>query len=68
MSQHYSAVPDRPRSRNPQVSTELEALILSLLAKRPTDRPASGGVVAQTLRQEAAASERHDAARVQPSR
>ena len=42
MSQHYSAVPDRPRSRNPQVSHELEALILSLLAKRPGDRPGSG--------------------------
>jgi eukaryotic-like serine/threonine-protein kinase len=52
MSQHYSAPPDRPRSRNPLVSNELEALILSLLAKRPTDRPASGDVVAQALREE----------------
>ena len=53
MSQHYSAVPDRPRSRNPQVSPELEALILSLLVKRAADRPGSGSVVAQALRQEA---------------
>ncbi len=52
MSQHYSVTPDPPRSRNPQVSRELEALILSLLAKRPTDRPASGGIVAQALRDE----------------
>ena len=53
MSQHYSVVPDRPRSRNAFISTELETLILSLLAKRPVDRPASGSVVSQALRQEA---------------
>ena len=53
MSQHYSAVPDRPRARNPIIAPELETLILSLLAKRPTDRPASGSVVSQALRQEA---------------
>ena len=52
MSQHYSVAPDPPRSRNPLVSRELEALILSLLAKRPMDRPASGGSVAQALRDE----------------
>ncbi len=53
MSQHYSAVPDRPQLRNSIISDELEALILSLLAKRPADRPASGGSVAQSLREEA---------------
>ncbi len=53
MSQHYSAVPDRPRSRNPQIAPELESLILSLLAKRAADRPGSGAVVGQALRQEA---------------
>ena len=42
MTQHYSAVPDPPRARNPAISEELEALILSLLAKRPADRPGSG--------------------------
>ena len=52
MSQHYSAVPDRPQSRIPSISNELEALILSLLAKRPGDRPGSGGIVAQALREE----------------
>ena len=36
---------DRPRMRKPQVSQELEALIMSLLNKRPGDRPASGSVV-----------------------
>ena len=52
MSQHFSAEPERPRSRNPLVSPELEALILSLMAKRPEERPGSGSVVAQALRQE----------------
>jgi eukaryotic-like serine/threonine-protein kinase len=52
MSQHYSAAPDRPQSRSPQVSNDLETLIMSLLAKRPGDRPGSGGIVAQALRQE----------------
>ena len=52
MSQHYSVAPDRPQLRNPLVSKELETLILSLLAKRPADRPASGGAVAQALREE----------------
>jgi eukaryotic-like serine/threonine-protein kinase len=52
MSQHYSAVPDPPRSRNRLISPELEALILSLLAKRPEDRAGSGAIVAQSLRQE----------------
>ncbi len=52
MSQHYSVAPDRPQLRNPLVSKELEALILSLLAKTPADRPASGGAVAQALREE----------------
>ncbi len=52
MSQHFSAEPERPRSRNQLVSPELEALILSLLAKRPDERPGSGALVAQALRQE----------------
>ena len=52
MSQHYSKAPDPPRSRNRLISPELEAFILALLAKRPEERPGSGGVVAQTLRRE----------------
>ena len=52
MSQHYSAVPEPPRSRNRLISPELEALIVSLLAKRPEQRPGSGAIAAQALRQE----------------
>jgi eukaryotic-like serine/threonine-protein kinase len=52
MSQHYSATPDRPQSRSSSISNELETLILSLLAKRPADRPGSGGVVSQAIREE----------------
>jgi serine/threonine-protein kinase len=52
MSQHYSVEPERPRARNPQISEELESLIQTLLEKRPADRPASGAMVAEALRQE----------------
>ncbi len=52
MSQHYAVEPERPRVRNSQVSPELDALIMSLLSKRPGDRPSSGAVVADALRQE----------------
>ena len=52
MSQHFSAEPERPRVRNELVAPELEALILSLLAKRPENRPGSGSVVSQALHQE----------------
>ncbi len=52
MAQHASSHPNPPRSRNPWISEDLEALILSLLAKKPDDRPRSGTVVAEALRQE----------------
>jgi len=52
MMQHHSAEPDRPRSRNPLVSEELDSLILALMNKRPEQRPGSGSVVAQALYQE----------------
>ena len=52
MAQHASATPNPPRARNPWISEDLEALILSLLAKRPDDRPRSGSAVAESLRQE----------------
>jgi serine/threonine-protein kinase len=52
MAQHASAVPGSPRGRNACITDELEALILSLLAKRPDDRPRSGSVVAEGLRRE----------------
>ena len=52
MSQHYSVEPQPPRARNPLVSAELDALIRSLLAKKPECRPGSGAIVAQALREE----------------
>ncbi len=53
MSQHATAKPAPPRSRDPSISEELEALILSLMAKRPDDRPRSGSMAAEVLRREA---------------
>jgi serine/threonine-protein kinase len=52
MSQHAGAEPERPRARNKRLSPELESLILSLLTKRPEDRPSSGAAAALALRQE----------------
>ncbi len=52
MAQHVSSDPDPPRGRNPWISEDLEALILSLLAKRPAARPRSGAVAAEALRHE----------------
>jgi eukaryotic-like serine/threonine-protein kinase len=52
LMQHREAPPDPPRSRSPGVSPELEALILSLLAKAPEARPVSGARVAHDLRRE----------------
>lgn len=41
--------PAPPRSHNPRVPTWLDALIVQMLAKRPTDRPASAKLVAEEL-------------------
>jgi len=49
LAQHVNGTVRPPRSRNPEVSPELEALILSLLAKNPEERPVSGDVVAKAL-------------------
>ena len=54
MSQHYLSDPERPRSRNRSIAPELEALILTLLAKRPNERPGSGAMAAEALREEVA--------------
>ncbi|MHB1558353.1 MAG: serine/threonine-protein kinase, partial [Isosphaeraceae bacterium] len=45
MAQHASTPPNPPRLRNPWISEDLEALILSLLSKRPDVRPRSGAAV-----------------------
>ena len=52
MAMHAGTLPERPRSRNPGLSETLEELILSLLAKKPETRPASGATVARALREE----------------
>ncbi len=52
MSQQAGAMPERPRVRNKDISRDLETLIMSMLAKRPEDRPASCAVAALALRQE----------------
>jgi eukaryotic-like serine/threonine-protein kinase len=52
MTQHAGTAPEPPRSRNPGISASLNQYILSLLAKRPEDRPASGAAVAEALRAE----------------
>ena len=52
MAQHAGSEPDPPRVRNPGVSEDLDALIRSLLAKRPEARPRSSAVVAESLRRE----------------
>ena len=53
LSQHISAAPTPPRYKNPEIWSTLETLILSLLEKNPTRRPASGSVVALGLIEEA---------------
>ncbi len=53
MSQHINATPRAPRLKNPDLSSMLDSLILSLLEKNPSKRPASGSEVAQALGEEA---------------
>ena len=51
IASHVNARPDPPRSRNPAISADLEALILRLLAKDPEARPSSGSDVAASIRE-----------------
>jgi hypothetical protein len=53
MNQHINTAPTAPRFKNPEISSTLDNLILSLLEKNPTKRPASGNVVALALVEEA---------------
>jgi serine/threonine-protein kinase len=46
---HLSQPPPPPRSLNPQLAPELEAVVLSMLEKDPSRRPASCQEVAQRL-------------------
>ena len=53
LAQHINAPVPPPRIKNPEISANLEALILRLLSKTPEERPASGQEVARALREEA---------------
>lgn len=46
---HLSEEPMPPRERNPAISAELNAMILSALAKDPRDRPRSPGAFGEAL-------------------
>ena len=50
MEKQVREPPEPPSRRNPAIPAALESLILSLLAKRPEDRPASAEDVRRTLR------------------
>ncbi|MEK7327551.1 MAG: protein kinase, partial [Chloroflexota bacterium] len=51
ITQHLHAEPASPREHNPEISPDLDALILKLLSKAPEGRPASAADVAQVLGQ-----------------
>jgi serine/threonine-protein kinase len=51
--QHKSAAPRSPRRKNPEIWSTLESLILSLLEKHRSKRPAAGNLVALALFEEA---------------
>jgi eukaryotic-like serine/threonine-protein kinase len=53
IGQQINVAPTAPRFKNPEISSTLECLILSLMEKRPCNRPASGRVVALALIEEA---------------
>lgn len=46
---HLTQPPPRPSAVRPDVPMELDGLVVSLLAKRPDDRPASAAVVRQQI-------------------
>ncbi len=60
INQHINAAPLSPRSRNPEIWSTLENLILSLLRKRPPKRLAPANVVAFAIFEEAERARRLD--------
>ncbi|MEO6808407.1 MAG: serine/threonine-protein kinase, partial [Isosphaeraceae bacterium] len=50
MTHHVHTAVEPPRARSPEISPDLEELILDLLAKAPDARPGSGREVAERLR------------------
>ncbi len=49
LGRHMSEAPERPSARRPEVPADLDSLVLDLLAKEPTDRPANAAEVARRL-------------------
>jgi serine/threonine-protein kinase len=49
--QHVEEPPPAPRTLNPALSTQFEAVVLQCMAKAPDDRPATGEVLADTITQ-----------------
>jgi len=49
--QHVEEPPPSPRSVNPALSSEFEAVVLQCLAKSPDERPATGEVLAEVIQQ-----------------
>ncbi|HEX3826188.1 MAG TPA: serine/threonine-protein kinase [Sporichthyaceae bacterium] len=49
LGRHLSEAPERPSVRRPEVPADLDSLVLDLLAKEPTDRPANAAEVARRL-------------------
>jgi hypothetical protein len=67
MAQHANSPPEPPRTRAPDIPEALEHLILTLMAKAPGDRPASGHLVADALREMIDRSRAPAPARTTPS-
>lgn len=56
MHNHLTAPPPRPSDKNPEIPVALEKLVLSLMAKEPSDRPwdaAAAGLVLSELKRKA---------------
>ena len=51
IARHVGEAPDPPRSRDPAISSAMNALILRLIEKDPERRPSSGAEVASAIRE-----------------
>jgi len=49
LNQHLHTEPDPPAATRPEIPTELERLVLTLMAKDPVDRPQTAAEVAERL-------------------
>ena len=64
ISQHLHATPVPPSTYNPAIPSEIETLILKLLAKQPEDRPASAAEVRASLQAASGSVEKSEASKV----